>query len=386
LGSTMPSDKYTFPDVQYVLGQLKDIVSAVQDAAEATTLAQVLERIAEEAKHLLGVRYAALGVPDESGGMRYFKTAGMTPEEIALMEHLPHGHGLLGVIMNEQETVRLDHMQEDPRSSGFPKHHPHMSSLLGTPIKAGERLYGMLYLCDRINGESFSEQDEWLVEALAGYAALAIAGVQLREQQHRLTLLEERERIGMELHDGIIQSLYAVGMHLDLMRGSDQVKPDDMMHAIHDLNTIIDDIRRYIMDLKRTASEQRTIREALQELVYRMRIPSRVNIEIDASNNPPRFDPATFEAILQIVNEALSNAVRHAEATNILLTALQQQNTLIITVRDDGKGFDPALTSNNNGLGLHNIQQRARIYGGSVDIDSVPDRGTRLTIRIPTNL
>src|SRR5215510_13301939 len=213
-------------DTNAILAQLKDIASAVMYAAEAPKLEEVLERIAEVAKDLVNAKYAALGVPDDNGGLKFFKVAGMTPEQIARLDHLPHGKGLLGAIALERESIRLEKMQDDKRSAGFCKAHPQMTSLLGVPIQVGQQLFGILYLCDRIDGQPFSEQDEWLIETVAGYAALAIAGSQLREQQSRLTLLEERDRISMELHDGIIQSLYAMGMHLDILRMNGSASAD----------------------------------------------------------------------------------------------------------------------------------------------------------------
>src|SRR5687767_2718972 len=210
----MNSNQLPETDMTNILASLKDIAEAVMRAAEAGTVEQVLERIAEVTQQLVNARYVALGVPDGTGYLKYFKVVGVTPAQIHEIGHYPIGLGLLGVIMNERQMLRLVDMKDHPHSVGFPPHHPKMTSLLGVPITLGPILYGMLYLCDRRDGQPFTEQDQWLVETLAGYAALAIAGVQLAEQQGRLILLEERDRVGRELHDGIIQSLYAMGMQL----------------------------------------------------------------------------------------------------------------------------------------------------------------------------
>ena len=110
------------------------------------------------------MRYAALGVPDGKGGLRYFKVAGMTPEQIAQLDHLPVGKGLLGAVMTDRNNIRLENMADDQRSAGFCPAHPVMTSFLGVPIQVGQQLFGILYLCDRVDGQPFSEQDEWLVE------------------------------------------------------------------------------------------------------------------------------------------------------------------------------------------------------------------------------
>lgn len=379
----MASDEYPYNDVQIVLSRLQDIASAVTHAAEAKNYEQVLERIAEVARELIRAKYAALGIPDGKGGLTFFKVAGITPAEIRLMDHLPVGFGLLGAIMRESKTIRLPRIDADPRSVGFPEHHPHMTSFLGTPVRVADQLYGMLYLCDRVDGQPFDERDEWLAEAIAGYAALAIAGSRLREQEGRLTLLEERQRISMDLHDGVIQSLYAVGMYLDLLRTDKTASSDQITPAIQDLNTIIDDIRGYIMNLNHSDEQTWTIRSSLQELVSRLRLPESLTVEIEAPDSSPLFPIATFDAICQIVNEALSNAVRHAQAKKLKITALQNASSLLVIVKDNGIGFDPKMMQTGEGLGLRNIQQRASLYGGQVHIESSLGEGTRVTLTVP---
>jgi signal transduction histidine kinase len=369
-----------------ILAQLKDIASAVMYAAEAGTVEQVLERIAHVSKELVNARYAALGVPDGKGGLRFFKVAGMSSEAIALLDHLPVGHGLLGSIMKERKSIRLERMADDERSAGFCRAHPVMTSLLGVPVQVGNQLFGTLYLCDREDGQPFSEQDEWLIETMAGYAALAIAGSEMGDKQHRLMLLEERERIAMELHDGIIQSLYAIGMHLDLMRLSGKADEEQTGEVLHNIDGVIEDIRRFIMNLQRKESDQKTVAQYLQDVVNRLHPPSTIKIEVVGPNNPPLFTPATFEAILQMANEAISNAIRHAEATVIQVLAKRQNGKLHITVADNGKGFNPEELASNRGLGLRNIQQRAAMYNGLVEIESTPNQGTRLSIIVPLQM
>jgi len=380
----MPSDNSPEKSIQDILGTLKDITSAVMYAAEGRTLEQVLERVAEVSRDLVNARYAALGVPDGRGGLKYFKVAGMSPDEVRQMSHLPTGRGLLGTIMQERRTIRLDRMQDDPRSSGFCDGHPTMTSFLGVPVQVGRQLFGQLYLADREDGQPFTEEDAQLVEMMAGYAALAIAGAQLGEQQSRLNVLEERQRIGMELHDGVIQALYAIGMHLDLMRTVGSTSPGELGDIITDLNTVIEDIRRYIMNLKR--DEHKTVHRRFQDIVERLHVPRSIDIQMDVPDEQPPFTQSTFEAICQIANEAVSNAVRHADAGHIRIKAQEEQNFFQIIIADDGKGFDPDNHLYQQGLGLQNIRHRARLYGGQVNIQSAPGSGTVLTITIPTRV
>ena len=377
----MKSDKIPVKPSQDVLNQLQEIASAVMYAAEGGSEEQVLERIAQVSRELINTRYAALGVPDGQGGLRYFKVAGMSSEEINQVQHLPMGLGLLGVIMNERQVLRIDRMEDDSRSVGFPPGHPVMTSLLGVPIQAGPQLMGMLYLTDRLDGQPFDEVDQWLGETMAGYAALAIAGAQLSDQQSRLRMIEERERISMELHDGVIQSLYGMGMQLDLMRGTNTLNDDHVAEIINQLNAVIEDIRRYILDLKTARSA--SIRECLRNLLNRLYIPGSLRINLDAPDERPPFPSAIFDALCQIANEAISNAIRHANATTVTIKTAQTTEAFQISITDNGIGFDPASLGEHNGLGLRNMTHRAHLLGGQIDIDSTIGEGTTLTISVP---
>jgi signal transduction histidine kinase len=378
----MTSNHSPEKDMTVVLASLKDIAEAVMHAAEAATLEEVLERIAEVSQRLVGARYVALGVPDGMGSLRFFKVVGLSPETIEQIGHLPVGRGLLGVIMNERQVLRLEDMSHHARSVGFPPNHPPMKSLLGVPIQLGQQLFGMLYLCDRYDGHPFTEQDQWLVETLAGYAALGIAGVQLSEQNGRLILLEERERVARELHDGIIQSLYAIGMQLQIIRLSQAMPDANLATIIGTLDGVIEDIRRYILNLKVTNYEQRTVQQALEDVVARLHIPPSLPVTVDAPRRIAPFPPPVLEAVCQIANEAISNAVRHAAADHINITAQEAETFFQLTVEDNGQGFSETI-SDHEGLGLRNIQQRARIHGGNVRIQTEPGQGTKVILTIP---
>ena len=367
--------------MQTVLSRMKEISSVIMYAAEAADLEAVLERIAEVSRELAATKYAALGVPDGQGGLRYFKTAGISPSQRAKIAHPPEGLGLIGAIMRERKVIRLERMQDDPRSVGFPENHPHMESFLGVPIVVGQQLYGMLYLSDKVDGQPFTDEDQLLIETMADYAALAIAGAEIREQQSRLRLLEERERIGMELHDGVIQSLYGIGMQVDLLRKQEQVKELD--GVVDSLNEVIEDIRAFITNLRRHSSQQMSLRECLIFLKDRLHPPASLKIVIEAPDVSPPFSPAIFESVCLIVNEAMSNAIRHAQANRIDISALVSRTQLEIKVADDGAGFDVAQINNHRGLGLRNMEHRARLFGGKVKIESRVGVGTQIAIVIP---
>ena len=362
---------------------LQEIASNVMFAAEADTIEQVLTRIAHAARQLVNAKYAAIGIPDGKGGLRYFQVSGLSDDMVAKIAHPPRGAGLLGVIMNERQSLRLENMLDDARASGFPDGHPEMTSLLGVPVQVGQQLYGMLYLTDREDGESFSLQDQWLIETLAGYVALAIIGSQLRENERRLTLMEERERISMGLHDGVIQSLYALGMRLALMNVSEEENVRGLQLAIDGLNDVIEDIRRYIMNLKAPTYGEKTMKESLYEIISRLYVPKDMVVDLDAPDRAPPFSDDVFESICLMTGEALSNAIRHAGASRVSVRCWHPQDEVRVVVRDDGAGFDLTALEEHEGLGLRNLQERASMLGGTVEIESAPGAGTILRISIP---
>lgn len=379
----MASNESPSKEVTIVLSTLKEIAEAVIHAAEAGTLRQVLQQIAYVAKQLVQARYAALGIPGERGTLKYFEVAGMTESEIKQIAHPPVGRGLLGVIMHDREVLRLEHLSEHPRSIGFPEFHPYMDRFLGVPVQADVQLFGMLYLTDRLDDLPFTLEDQWMVESLAGYAALAIAGSQLSEQRERLTLLEERERVGMELHDGIIQSLYAIGMQLQLMQLSQPGMKDDLAKATRSLDVVIEDIRHYILNLKVANYEQQSLRVNLLDVLARLHIPETLTVTINAPDRQPPFGPPVVEAVCQIAYEAISNVIRHAHATTASIEIIEDAHEFRMVIRDNGRGFNPIEDADHHGLGLRNVIQRARIYGGDVQVESWPGSGTRLTLTLP---
>lgn len=365
------------------LKKLMEIVSAVIYAAEGATPEDVLERIAEVTQELVGAKYVALGVPDDGSGFQYFKFVGMTQEELTRLGHLPANHGLLGHLTKTRKPLRLENMASHHDYVGFCDGHPPMTSFLGVPIQVGGQLFGNLYLSDREDGLPFDDDDQLLVETMAGYAALAIAGAQLHDQRQKLSLLEERERIGMDLHDGIIQSLYAIGMQVDLLRlnMNSEEHAEDFARITSGLNTVIEDIRGYILDLH--AMRNPTIYDYFRRLINRLYIPETVTVTLDVPEGPPPLPPSIFESVCQIVNEAFSNALRHSSATNLHIRMRVREDRCRIEVVDNGVGFDPQQLRQHSGLGLQNMQNRAQLYGGTVEVQSIPSQGTSIIISIP---
>jgi signal transduction histidine kinase len=360
---------------------LQELATAVLSAASDGNLKQILQEIAHTARRMVKARYAALGIPDGDGGLKHFVISGLNEEAFALIPHPPAGKGLLGAIMNERIAIRLAHIEDDSRSSGFPPHHPEMTSFLGVPIQVGQHLFGQIYLSDKLNGTEFNDDDQRLVETLASYAALALAALELSEQQKRVSLLEERERISMELHDSVIQMLYAVGMELQLLK-PELPAPDHLDAPIRHLDASISEIRRHIMNLKSSEAVRPTIRRLILTTLEQLHVPSGISINIDAADIAAPLEPQSLNSLCQICLELLSNAIRHAEATTISIRANWVENQFLLEIADDGKGFD--MQHIELGLGLINIQRRVEQLKGSIQFVSQAGSGTQVRVTVPT--
>jgi nitrate/nitrite-specific signal transduction histidine kinase len=363
-------------------------LDALSEAARAITselsLDRVLKRLAEIAANLVDARYAALGVPDGQGGFEQFHTYGMTDDEIAQMDHYPRGTGLLGVLLTETETIRLDDIRRDPRAAGFCPYHPPMTRFLGVPIISKGKHLGSLYLTDRRDGQPFSETDQRMIELLAAHAAVAIENARLSEQLQKLAVIEERDRIGMELHDGIIQAIYAVGMKLEFTRLTlvkEQAAAEQIASANNDLNRVIEDLRNYVQDLRGSVDYTVSFHEQLDEIAESFRQVSPAKLIISAPRTLTRITEDRLHGIIQIVREALSNAVRHANASEIRIELRETASEIVLIVADNGKGFAPGRVK--VGSGLPNIRLRVRNMGGKVDFASHPGQGVTVTVVLP---
>jgi signal transduction histidine kinase len=194
---------------------LQALTRAALAVSRQLALDGTLQQIVDAARELAGARYAALGVPDETEGLSAFVYSGLSPAEAARIDHPPVGRGLLGALLREGRSLRLRDLREDPRSAGFPPGHPPMTSFLGVPVPGPERIYGRLYLTDKIGGGEFSESDQALVELLAAHAAAAIHNAHLYQAAvDRGRELEARNR---ELA-AVNAVAAASSQHLDLGR------------------------------------------------------------------------------------------------------------------------------------------------------------------------
>ena len=391
--ATLRAVTSTVPEVQSTTAEPPSPFGPVADALDAATRAiaaepsldRVLQLIVDLVRPLVAARYAALGIMDDEGSMERFITSGMDQDTIRAIGPYPRGLGLLGLIMQENRTVRVPDVMSDPRRSGFPPNHPPMHSFLGVPVQVEGRSIGNLYLTEKQGAPEFSEDDARLVEAFARHAGIAMHNARMFNQLQRLAVVAERERIGQDLHDGIIQNLYAVGLTLEdvdeLMTEDPAEASARVDRAIELIHAAIRDIRNFILGLGPEYLEGSSLAGALAGLADEVRVNGQIEARIDLASRV-ELDADKSAQLMHLAREALSNVVRHAGATLVTIQLDQRDEFLTLRIADNGHGFDVTQTQSKGHRGLANMRGRARTLGGSLDVESSP-QGTLLIFRLP---
>lgn len=357
------------------------LIEGAAGVAGKTQLKDVLWATVESASSITGARYGALGVIGDHGGLVEFLHVGLEPAVVAAIGPLPRGRGVLGTITRMAKTVRIDRIQDHPDSVGFPPNHPPMETFLGVPVRTGADVFGNLYLTEKPGG--FSAEDEVVVEALAVVAGSAINTARLQDRLRRVAVVEDRARIARDLHDGIIQDLFAAGLTLQALsiRVDDEVTAAGLNDAVHRLDDVIGSLRGFIFDLQPPAWSERTLVDRVTELVAQVSEPHDTEVKVHYDPELKHEASRATEHVLHVVREALSNALRHAEADRIDVDLGRSADGIHVIVRDDGIGFDPAPAG--GGMGLRNLHSRADDVGGTILIDSKPGAGTVVKVTFP---
>ncbi|GIM86475.1 sensor histidine kinase [Salinispora arenicola] len=526
--------------------RLRALLDAVVGISTDLDLSSTLQRIVEAACGLAGARYGALGVLGRDRTLHDFVLHGIDPELHAKIGDLPHGRGVLGLLIEDPRPVRMPDITKHPKSYGFPPHHPPMHSFLGVPVRIRDQVFGNLYLAEKQDAPEFTEDDEEIVVALAAAAGVAIENARLYELAHRrerwlaaaaeittlllgevhrtdalslvarrarevaeaelalvllydpgadtftvdvvdgageqaaalvgtvlpaadtsfgaavihgrhdrvadlahaapwpalldtgpavlsplatadtlhgvlvvaysddhddtseddlallgsfaaqaalamerargqeerelLVVLEDRERIARDLHDVVIQRLFATGLHLQsaVPMSTRPELANRINAAVDDLDATIKDIRRTIFELRTpmTAELRMEIREAVEGAAGSLGF--RPTLELAGPIDSAVSDELRPD-LTAVLREALSNAVRHAQAQHVTVTVRVAAGQVSVTVIDDGVGCDPAAARG----GLVNLRERAERHGGVFEVRPESPHGTRLYWSVP---
>jgi len=369
--------------------ELLALHTATQDVHTDLALDKVLQRVVDQAKALLDAHYGAMSVINEQNRIESFVTSGISDETRARIGPPPVGHGLLGVVLNEGQRLRLPDITTDHRSHGFPAHHPPMQSLLAVPVVCKGPFRGNLYLADKNDAPEFSAEDEDTLVRFATTAAIAIDNAYLHQRLNTLAVAEERLRIAHEMHDGLAQVLAYVNTKAQVVKELLRTdRSDDAARHLDELASaareVYGDVRESIIGLRNAALPGRSLGDALHDYARSWEAQYGIvcRLKIDRDIRLP--DNAELQ-LQRIVQESLANVRKHAQARHVDLTLQRTDSTVVATVQDDGLGFNPDLLGRAEfpRFGLSTMRERAESIGAAVRLDSSPGQGTRLTIEIP---
>ena len=362
---------------------LRQLLEAVMTVGSNLELPAVLRHIVESAASLVDARYAALGVVDEAGtALAEFITVGLDDETYRAIGPLPKGHGILGLLIRQPQPIRLPDLAEHPDSYGFPRHHPPMKSFLGVPIRVRDQVFGNLYLTDKTSAEVFTDIDEELVVGLAAAAGIAIENARLHLRVRELAMLEDRERIARDLHDTVIQRLFATGLRL---QGAARLaeRPEvveRIITSVDDLDLTVKHIRTAIFGLEATRRPGVGLRSRVLSLSSEAAgaLGFEPHVLFDGQLDTLTEDLAL--ELLAVLREALANVARHAGAGRVDVEVTSNGH-LTLRVVDDGTGVGAERRP--GGRGLANMEARAARLGGSVLVKPGAQAGTVVEWRVP---
>lgn len=371
--------------------ELELIHSLTTTASTTLELDELLEAMLDQAIRLFGAQAGEAFIYDSLEAVyRLAVHRGEAQEAFFSVNEFSKGQGFIGLVAETGKPIWSSTLGEDVRFKRQPVVEAGFDSFVSVPMTSGGETVGVISLAFHGKRE-IDERAVGLLEAVGAGVGLAVENSRLSRQARRVAILEERERIGMDLHDGIIQSIYAVGLTLDstkMMVMEDSESAKTTLEKVTDqLNTIMSDIRSYILDLKPSRVKPGFFVESLEDLLRGVRADSL--LESDLSADPHLADKLrqdTANNLFLIVQEAVANSARHSKAKRLRINFSEVDEDIVLQVFDNGVGFGPDGVSRRLGHGLNNMEERAQQIGGSFDLVSTEGEGTKITIRIPTIL
>jgi signal transduction histidine kinase len=289
-------------------------------------------------------------------------------------------------MLETREPFRTRDIHEHPRFRGWwPAGHPDMRSFLGVPIVAPDGVIGAFYLTEKVDAPDFTDTDEQLIGLLAAHAAIAITNARLYEQARELSIVAERNRLALDLHDAVSQKLFGLVLAAEsaatLLERDAGAARDQVVKLRALAQEALDELRSLVFELRPPDLARDGLAGALRKHVDLLRRLQQQEISLAASEVVP--EPARDREVLRIAQEALHNAVRHANGAHVRVALMAADGRLVLEVADDGIGFDPAAPGlRARSLGLTSMEERAQSIGGRLEIRSGPGAGTTVRLEV----
>jgi signal transduction histidine kinase len=370
--------------------ELREVSAAVLAVTSRLSVRDVLNTILTSARRLVGARYAALGVPDDNGSFAEFLADGITDEQWREIGPLPRQHGLLGVMLRDPNPVRLADIRQHPQFGWWPSAHPVLTDFLGMPITDGDEILGELFLANKCEPGGFTAQDQELLRLLAAHAAIALVNARLYERSRELSIMAERTRIARELHDAVTQKLFSLRLTAD---ATATLLDRDPARAAAELDIVrglaaeaTDELRAIVVGLRPVDLAGDGLAVALRKQADLLDRVHHATVRF-VGDPVASLTAARQEAAYRIAQEALHNALRHGNPTNVTVALSEMDGKTVLEVSDDGDGFDtdaaPDVKATHR-LGLASMRERAHAVGGRLSVTSGQGEGTTIRLAVPT--
>ncbi|MEO6796461.1 MAG: GAF domain-containing sensor histidine kinase [Candidatus Dormibacter sp.] len=346
----------------------------------------VLTTVAHDARELAGAATSTIVVPrldDGDGSALTVAIAdGAYADELRGLE-VPMEGSVSGDVMRTRQATMLADASTDPRTYQPMVRLGHMGPMVLVPLIVQGRAIGTLVVANPVGGPTFEEQEVHFIETFANQASVALEYARAQRELQRLAVLDDRERIARELHDGVIQSLFAVGMGLQAVaqRSGNREIETRVESAVSEIDRAIRDLRNYIFGLRPGLLADRQLRQALGDLIADFSEKSGVTTVPDIDEGLAADLAPRSADLVQLTREALSNVGRHAQAATCRVSLFREDGHGVLQIEDDGHGFDPAVQQ--GGQGLRNLRERVTAMGAALTIESVLGQGTTVKITIP---
>ncbi|MBC8163075.1 MAG: GAF domain-containing sensor histidine kinase [Roseiflexaceae bacterium] len=380
------------------LRELHLLYQVGQSLAANLDLSSLLAEIKRQVPEVMGAERCSIMLLDEAKRVLVLETPDTTSGELREF-HIPLDRGIAGWVASNGIGQIVNDVEQDPRwfdgvslATDFVT-----KSILCAPMKHGEQTVGVMQVLNKRSGEPFVEQDLRLLTTLAAQAAVAVENARLvlslKQERDRLLAKEAEVRaaIARDLHDGPTQSVAAIAMNIEFVKRLLRAMPERVPQELDVLSELVQktsfDIRTLLFELRPLGLETQGLLSTLQQYVARFRDPQGVQLRLEAPAAIPRLSVDVEAAIFIIVQEAVNNARKHARSNEITIYLYQEEDHLVASVRDRGKGFNVGAVEanyiNRGSLGLLNMRERAELIGGEWRIKSAEGQGTTVELRVP---
>lgn len=378
-------------------------LETLQEVAHSLTselkLDRLLALILSNAMDVLQATAGSLLLLDQTTNELIFQVVQGGGGKALLRKRIRTDEGIAGWVFTRRLPAIVHHATSDPRFSTRMDESLAFQtvSLLAAPLIHKGNPIGVIEVLNKRSGEKFNADDQELLMAFAAQSAIVIENARLYQQivseRDRILAVEEqvRRELARDLHDGPSQILASLVMGMKHLRQVILRQPERTEQEVNDLErlatTAMHQVRNMLFDLRPVALETQGLIAALRVYVERQRDSNSVPVFLEADNITQRFPPKVEAAVFSIIQEAVGNAKKHAQAKSIWIVARQSHDTLTLSVRDDGKGFDVASVeeayAQRGSLGLLNMKERAELARAKLTIDSKIGKGTKVTLVIP---